>query len=213
MYIYVPIITKLKGFNLNKLLKIDTSIRNNNSHSRDLANKYETKWQSMHSEGSVTYRDLSQTDIPHVSHAFIEAMYTSEENKNETIHNILSLSDELISELKEADTILLSTPMYNFSVPSKLKAYIDHISRIGETFSKDESGYTGLLTGKKLVIIAAYGADFSQMRSMDFLEPYLKTLFGFLGFTDVEYYAIEETNMLDKEELEVKKLALERQFN
>jgi len=197
---------------MKKLLKIDTSTRKNDSHSKDLANSYESKWKTSNPDGIVIHRDLSETDIPHVSQVLIEAMYTPEENKNEAIHNILSLSDTLITELREADTILLSVPMFNFGVPSSLKAYIDHISRVGETFSMDESGFTGLLTGKKLIIFAAYGADFSQMKSMDFVEPYLKSLFGFLGFTDIEYYAIEGTSMLSGEELEHKKVELVQQF-
>ncbi len=135
-------------------------------------------------------------------------MYTPIENRDTNINNTLSLSDILIAELKNADTIVLSTPMYNFGIPSSLKAYIDHISRVGDTFAMDENGFTGLITGKKLVICAAYGAVFDEMKQMDFVEPYLKSLFGFLGFTDIEYYAIEGTSMLSPEALEEKKAAL-----
>ncbi len=198
---------------MQTLLKIDTSTRQDASHSRDLANRYITQWETIHNDAKIIHRDLVQTDIPHVTQPFIEAMYTPIENRDETTHATLSLSDTLIAELKECDTVLLSVPMFNFAVPSRLKAYIDHISRVGETFSMDEHGFTGLLTGKKLVICAAYGADFTQMKAMDFVEPYLKSLFGFLGFIDIEYYAIEGTSMLSEDELENKKAQLEKQFS
>ncbi len=197
---------------MKHLLKIDTSTRANDSHSRDLANRYEKHWKAMHADTAVTYRDLAQTNIPHVTQSFIGAMFTPTDNRDGNMNETLALSNKLIAELKKASTVLLSVPMFNFSVPSVLKAYIDNVSRVGETFNMDESGFTGLLTGKKLVICAAYGAEFSQMKSMDFVEPYLKSLFGFLGFTDIEYYVIEGTSMLEGEELEKNKVELAKQF-
>ncbi len=197
---------------MKHLLKIDTSTRANDSHSRDLANRYEKHWKAMHADTTVTYRDLAQTNIPHVTQSFIEAMFTPTDNRDGNMNETLALSNKLIAELKEASTIILSVPMFNFSVPSVLKAYIDYVSRVGETFNMDESGFTGLLTGKKLVICAAYGADFTQMKAMDFVEPYLKSLFGFLGFTDIEYYTIEGASMLSEDELENKKAQLALEF-
>jgi len=198
----------LKDLTMKKLLRIDTSTRKNDSHSKDLANRYETHFKNIYSNTKVHYRDLSQSDIPHLSQDFIEAMFTPITDRSQTMQNALQLSDMLIGEIKDAEIILLSVPMYNFSIPSSLKSYIDNISRVGETFSMDENGFTGLVTGKKLVICAAYGAVFDEMKHMDFVEPYLKSLFGFLGFTDIEYYAIEGTSMLSPEALEEKKAAL-----
>ena len=197
---------------MNKLLKITSSTRGTDSYSNQLADAFETKWKSKNNEGEVIVRDLTQTTLPHVTQAFIEAMYTPLESRDERVHETLALSDELIGELREADTILLALPMYNFGVPSAVKAYIDQISRVGETFSMDENGFTGLLTGKKLVICSAYGADFTEMRAMDFVEPYLKSLFGFLGFTDITYFTLEGTTMFSAEELEKKKALLIEQF-
>ena len=189
---------------MKRLLRIDTSTRGKESHSKNLASEYERYWQKKYPDSTIILRDLSSSNIPHLSQSFIEAMFMPEENRTSTHHESLILSNILIDELKSADTLLLSVPMYNFSIPSSLKAYIDHISRIGETFSMDESGFIGLITGKKLIIAAAYGAEFSDMKAMDFVEPYLKSLFGFLGFTDIEYYAIEGTSMLSAEELNIK---------
>ena len=139
-------------------------------------------------------------------------MFTLTQSRDENMHETLALSDELISEFKNADTILLSVPMFNFTVPSVLKAYIDHISRVAETFSMNETGLKGLVTGKKLVIVAAYGSDFTEMKVMDFVEPYLKSIFGFLGFTDISYFAIEGTSMLSAEVLQEKKAAIVGEF-
>jgi len=197
---------------VKKLLKIDTSTRKEASHSRDVANRYEKQWKERHPDAQIIYRDLSTTELPHLSQAFIEAMFTPTTDRNGEMKETLMLSDILIAELKNADTILLSLPMFNFSIPSSLKAYIDHISRVGETFLMDENGFTGLLTGKKLIIVSAYGAVFDEMKAMDFVEPYLKSLFGFLGFDDIEYYSIEGTSMLSAEVLEEKKNILISSF-
>ena len=197
---------------MDKLVKITSSTRGDDSYSNQLADAFETKWKNKNSKGEVMVRDLTQTTLPHVTQAFIEAMYTPSESRDERVRKTLALSDELINELREADTIILALPMYNFGVPSVVKAYIDQISRVGETFSMDENGFTGLLTGKKLVICSAYGADFTEMRAMDFVEPYLKSLFGFLGFTNISYFALEGTTMFSSEELEEKKALLVEQF-
>ena len=197
---------------MKKLLRIDTSTRKNDSHSRDLANRYEKNWKEKNSDSTIIYRDLSETKLPHLTQPFIEAMFTPKEERDTSMNETLRDSAILIEELKSADTILLSLPMYNFGIPSSLKAYIDHITRVGETFTMDENGFTGLVIDKKLVIFSAYGAVFDEMKQMDFVEPYLKSLFGFLGFTDIEYYAIEGTSMLSSDVLEEKKEALSGLF-
>lgn len=198
---------------MNTLLRIDSSTRKTDSHSRDLANRFEEQYKVKHVQTDITYRDLTTSDIPHLSQAFIDAMFTLSESRTEEMKETLALSAKLIAELKSADTILLSVPMFNFTIPSVLKAYIDHITRVGETFSMDETGFKGLVTGKKLVIVAAYGADFSEMKAMDFVEPYLKSIFGFLGFTDISFFAIEGTSMLEADVLEEKKVLIEELFN
>jgi len=198
---------------MKTLLRIDTSTRNTDSHSRDLANRFEEQYKVKHVQTDISYRDLTTSDIPHVSQAFIDAMFTPSESRNDEMKETLVLSAKLIAELKSAETVLLSVPMFNFTIPSVLKAYIDHITRVGETFSMDETGFKGLVTGKKLVIVAAYGADFSEMKAMDFVEPYLKSIFGFLGFTDIHYFAIEGTSMLGADALEEKKELIEEAFS
>lgn len=198
---------------MKTLLRIDSSTRKTDSHSRDLANRFEEQYKVKHVQTDITYRDLTTSDIPHLSQEFIDAMFTSSESRTDEMKETLALSAKFIAELKSADTILLSVPMFNFTIPSVLKAYIDHITRVGETFSMDETGFKGLVTGKKLVIVAAYGADFSEMKAMDFVEPYLKSISGFLGFTDISFFAIEGTSMLEADVLEEKKVLIEELFN
>ena len=192
---------------MKTLLKIDTSTRAEASYSKALAKEFTTKWQEAHG-GHVIERDLAQHLVPHVTQDFITAMYTPKDQRDSRMQELLSLSDIMIEELRCADTVLLSVPMFNFSIPSVLKAYIDAVTRVGETFLMKESGFEGLIKGKRLVIVAAYGADFSSFRQMDFVEPYLKSLFGFLGFEDIHYFALEGTTMLDAPALEEKKRAI-----
>ena len=198
---------------MKNILRIDSSTRMQASHSRGLADSFEAMCREYQMPVSLVHRDLVTTDLPHTSQAFIEAMFTPKEERSSGMNETLALSDTLIAELKMAETIMISVPMFNFTIPSSLKAYIDHISRVGETFTMDESGFTGLLTGKKLVILAAYGADFSQMRGMDFVEPYLKSVFGFLGFEEMHFFALEGTSMLDEVALGEKKRVIEENFS
>ncbi|HIP46096.1 MAG TPA: FMN-dependent NADH-azoreductase [Campylobacterales bacterium] len=193
---------------MKQLLKIDTSTRGVDSHSQELADTYSKIWQETYTDAKVISRDLSDGSIPHLTQDIITSMFTPKEQRTVQNHETLALSDTMIGELKSADTIMISVPMFNFTIPSVLKAYIDHISRKDETFSMDETGFKGLITGKKLIIVAAYGADFSQMKAMDFVEPYLKSIFGFLGFEDINYFALEGTSMLGTEELTQRKDAI-----
>ncbi len=195
------------------LLRIDTSTRGSGSWSRTLADDLEDVMLEKSFGVTIVKRDLVTTDIPHLNQDFISAMFTPEDERTSSIKAILSFSDQLIGELKTADTILLSTPMFNFTAPSRLKAYIDHISRVGETFTMDESGIKGLLINKKLIIVSSTGSEFTEMKQMDFLEPYLKSLFGFLGITDIDYFALEGSSMLPPEILADKKSKIIHSFS
>ncbi len=188
---------------MKTLLRIDTSTRGEQSHSIDLANGILKKIENEY--GVITKRDLTKTDLPHVTQEFIEAMYTHKEKRTKRMNETLATSDAIIQELKDADAILISVPMFNFGVPSLFKAYIDHITRVGETFAMGEYGMVGLLKNKKVFIAASYGADFSNMKAMDFVEPYMKSIFGFLGIEDVTYLAIEGTSTLNEEAIQKKK--------
>ena len=109
----------------------------------------------------------------------------------------LQISDTLISELEAADTIVLTAPMYNFSIPSTLKAWIDHVARRGRTFSYSAAGPQGLLSGKKVFVLTARGGIYSQgpSQAFDFQVPYLRGVFGFIGLTDVTFIHFEGTKI------------------
>jgi FMN-dependent NADH-azoreductase len=108
-------------------------------------------------------------------------------------HQATALADELIAELEAADTIVIAAPMYNFTISSPLKAWIDHIARAGRTFRYSASGPEGLLTGKKVFVITSRGGFYAEGpgKAMDFQEPYLRAMLGFLGLTDVTFIHTE----------------------
>lgn len=181
---------------MKTLLRIDSSSRTQGSHSREFADNIQQRWLAKHPNGKVLTRDLAVQSIPHIHNDTIRGYYTPKAEHDETLKNATALSDTLINEIRSADEILLSAPMYDLSIPSSLKAYIDQIVRIGETFRFDENGFTGLLGGKKAYVVLSYGAVFStpEMAALDFVEPYLKNLLGFLGITDVEIFKLEGSN-------------------
>lgn len=119
------------------------------------------------------------------------------ENRTEEQHEAAKLSDELIAELHEADIIVIDTSMYNFSVPSTLKSYIDQITRKGLTFRYTENGPEGMLKNKKMYIAFSGGSIYSEgaFKAYDFNVPYLKTIFSFFGVTDVDVFRAEGLNV------------------
>ena len=174
-----------------QLLKIDASSRNAGSHSRELADAFVAEWRRTNPSGRVVIRDVVACPVPHISDATIAGFYTPEAQRDATLKQALAVSDELIAELMAADTILVSAPIYNFTVPSALKAWIDHVSRIGVTFSFDGKSFEGLVKGKRVYFALAYGLPAEP--ATDMLRPYLQLLFGFLGMTEMNFITVEGT--------------------
>jgi FMN-dependent NADH-azoreductase len=174
-----------------KLLKIEVSPRGDHSYSRQLAQQFVEQWEKTHSGGEVVVRDLVKTDLPYIELPWIMAAYTDSATHSSEQKAALEIGYELIAELKTADEYLLSTPMYNFNLPAKLKAYIDHIVRSGHTFQVNKDGsYSGLLEGKKATVIIASAGDYkpgTPAAGMDAETPYLKSILGFVGVTDVQF--------------------------
>lgn len=173
------------------ILHLDSSPRGDRSKSRQLAKEFITKWQVLHPEDTITYRDLRKSPIPHVTEAWIDAAYTPKEAQTPEIASIIKLSDELIDELLAVDRCVFSVPMYNFSIPSSFKAYIDYIVRIDRTFTvMDGHQYQGLVTGKKILFITARGDNYgagSPYQAWDVQEPALRFPFQFIGITDIHF--------------------------
>lgn len=175
---------------MSQLLRIDASSRVIDSESRKLADFFVNQWTHNNPEGKVVVRDLLEAQIPHITANTIAGFYTPINEQSQPLKEATKLSDELIAELMAAETLLFDTPMYNFSVPSALKAWIDQIVRSGETFSfSPETGFEGLVKNKRAYVITATGAVFSNegMEALDFLTPYLKSLLSFLALLKLSF--------------------------
>src|ERR1700748_3061079 len=169
------------------MLDIDSSPLYGRSVSRELSAAFVNQWKASHPDGKVIYRDLNATAIPPVNAEWVGAVYTPEQARTPQQKELLSLSDSLLAELEQADEYVFGVPMHNFSVPAALKLWIDQIARVGKTFAYGEKGPKGLLTGKKATFIIATGGIYdaqTRMASFNFVEPYLRAVFGFLGVPD-----------------------------
>ena len=185
---------------MSTLLHIDSSPLYGRSVSRQLSAAFVERWKSLHPGATVMDRDLNATSLPPVSAEWIGAAYTPEDARTPEQEKVLALSDELLAELGRADEYVIGVPMHNFGVPSVLKLWIDQISRVGKTFSYDNGTPKGLLVGKKATFIVATGGFYdpqTQMASFNFVEPYLRSLFGFFGVTDATFLSAGGTMALN----------------
>ncbi|MCE7996231.1 MAG: FMN-dependent NADH-azoreductase [Roseivirga sp.] len=178
------------------LLRIDCSPRVTQSHSRRLADFIESQWTAKHPDGQIIYRDLAKSDIPHISNETISGFHSRQDEMTWALKEATSLSDELIKELKSADELLISSPLYNLSCPSVLKAYIDQIVRSGHTFRlRPDGNYEGLLKGKNAYLALVMGAHYTQEahRPPDFQQAYLRAILGFIGLEVSSVFSLEGT--------------------
>lgn len=168
------------------LLAIEVSPRHQSSTSRKLTTHFIDHWKAGHPGSAVVIRDLIKTPPPFVDLAWIGGAYTPREQHSPESAAAIKVSDDLVAELMAADHILIGTPMFNFSIPAVLKAYIDQIVRVGVTVS---SNNVGLLTGKKATIILASGGDFSAgspVEKYNQASGYLRQVLAWIGIKDVE---------------------------
>ncbi|NIM43793.1 MAG: FMN-dependent NADH-azoreductase [Hydrogenophaga sp.] len=182
---------------MKTLLLIRSSLLLGNSQSNRLADRYVAAWQAAHPEGRVVVRDLAQNPVPHLDLARVGAFSTPAEQRTPEQQALVAESDALIDELQSADVVALGLPLYNFGIPSTLKAYFDHIARAGVTFRYTASGPEGLVKGKQVVVFAARGGLY-QGQPHDTQTPYVRNFLGFLGMTDVRFVFAEGLNMGDE---------------
>jgi FMN-dependent NADH-azoreductase len=183
------------------LLHADSSPLYGRSVSRELTAAFVTQWKASHPDGRVVVRDLSTTALPPVNAEWVGAAYTPGEARTPQQKELLSLSDSLLAELEQADEYVFGVPMHNFGVPSVLKLWIDQIARVGRTFSYADGTPKGLIIGKKSTFIIATGGIYdatTQMASFNFVEPYLRSVFGFLGVTDATFLTAGGTAVLNQ---------------
>ncbi len=188
---------------MTQILRIDASARatasrdEEGSYSRALAAHLVAQLQNRHPDAQVVSRDLAAAPIPHISDTTIKGYYTPPEAMTDTLRTATALSDQLIAEVQAADILIISLPIYNFSVPSAFKAWIDQVVRIGHTFAYEDGQFRGLVTGKKALVTLSYGAggyaDGGPLQSYDFMRPYVEMILGFIGISDVSVFSIEAT--------------------
>lgn len=174
-----------------KVLYINSSVRSNGSLSRQLSGELVAR---LAAQGdTVVERDLAAQPVPHLSEQMMGAFFTPADQRSAEAAATIALSDTLVDELLAADVLVLAAPMYNFSVPSTLKAWIDHVARAGRTFQYTATGPVGLATGKKAYIFTASGGVYSEgpAAAYDHLSTYLRAALGFLGITDITFVQAE----------------------
>lgn len=177
-----------------QLLHISSSLFGAKGNSRQLADHFIQQWQQQHPQGVVVERDLAAQPVPHLDGETLMANVTATDQRTEAQQKQAALADNLIEELMSSDLLVLSVPMYNFGIPSTLKAWIDNVARAGTTFRYTANGPEGLVKNTRAIVLAARGGAY-QGTPADTQTPYLKTLLGFLGITDVEFVYAEKLNM------------------
>ncbi len=176
---------------MTTLLQINASINEGNSQSNQLANQFVAAFRSSHPKAQVVVRDVAAAEaVPHLDAERFGAFITKPEQRTAEQRAVVAYSDGLINELARADVIVLGLPMYNFGVPSQLKAYFDHIARAGVTFKYTEKGPVGQLTGKKVYVFAARGGVYAGT-PMDTQTNYVRDFLRFIGMVDVEFVYAE----------------------
>ncbi|RAS12629.1 MULTISPECIES: FMN-dependent NADH-azoreductase [Microvirgula] len=179
------------------VLKITSSARGQVSESTRLADNYITALRAVQPELKVVTRDLATDALPHIDGNVLGAFFTPAEQRTAEQQALIARSDALVAELQAADAIVLAVPMYNFGIPSTLKAYFDWIARAGVTFKYTPTGPVGLLADKPVTVFAARGGLY-QGTPHDTQTGYLKDFLGFIGLKSVEFVYAEGLNMGDE---------------
>ena len=180
------------------LLLVTSSLFGEASQTRQIAREFVATWQRGNPGTRVVERDLTPETMPHLTQATLGAVMTPVDKRTPEQAALAGFADALIAEVEAADTIVLAAPMYNFTIPTTLKAWLDHIARAGRTFRYTATGPVGLLKDKKVVVVTGRGGVYSgesPARALDFQEPYLRAILGFVGITDVEFIHIEGLNI------------------
>ncbi|HEY8069646.1 MAG TPA: NAD(P)H-dependent oxidoreductase [Burkholderiales bacterium] len=172
---------------MKTILQLNTSILSDEGQSTRLANDFV---ETLRKGEKLIVRDLARDPVPHLDAERFGAFIAKPESRTKAQQSVVAYSDQLIGELKEADVIVLGLPMYNFGVPSMLKAYFDHVARAGVTFSYTATGPVGLLAGKKAYVLATRGGFYAGT-PRDTQTAYVRDFLAFLGITDVEFVYAE----------------------
>lgn len=173
-----------------RILQIKASVFSGNGQSSRLADEFVSLLQSRHPGAALKVRDVASEQVPHLDGARVAAFVAKPAERDPEQRALVAYSDRLIDELRRADVLVLGLPMYNFGVPSQLKAWFDHIARAGETFKYTEKGPVGLLTGKKAYVFAARGGQYAGTPN-DWQTHFVRFFLGFIGIADIEFVYAE----------------------
>lgn len=179
---------------MSTLLLIESSVRQRDSVSRQLSEEFVAQWRQANPGGQVLSRDLAREPLPHLDADLLGGWMKPAAEQSAAEQAALARSDQLIEELLAADVLVLGAPMYNFAIPSTLKAWLDHVLRAGVTFKYTEQGPRGLLQGKRAYVLTARGGLYAG-GPLDQQEPYLRQALGFIGIDDVQFVHAEGLNM------------------
>ncbi len=184
---------------MNKVLIINASVRNEKSHSRKLTQLFKDNWKKKNPDDMFTHREVGLEEIPPVNEKWIASAFIEPQDRTKENQSGVELSDKLVKEFKEHNVYVIGTPMYNWSIPSGLKCYIDQLMRINETWKfhsgKPDGDYVGLLQNKKMFILSSRGdtgyGENEKNEHMNFQTTYLKFIFGMMGITDVSIISLD----------------------
>ncbi|MDE1164103.1 MAG: FMN-dependent NADH-azoreductase [Pseudomonas sp.] len=179
---------------MSRVLIIESSARQQGSISRQLTEQFVSQWQGAHPLDELTVRDLASDPVPHLDADLLGGWMKPEAQRSHGELDALHRSNELTDELLASDVLVLAAPMYNFAIPSTLKAWLDHVLRAGVTFKYTDTGPQGLLTDKRAIVLTARGGIYAGSAS-DHQEPYLRQVLAFIGIHDVEFIHAEGLNL------------------
>jgi len=179
---------------MSRVLVIESSARQQGSVSRELTRQFIGNWQAAHPADQIQIRDLAVEPVPHLDATLLGGWMTPSEQQNDAEKAALARSNQLTDELLAAYVLVLAAPMYNFAIPSTLKAWLDHVLRAGVTFKYTETGPQGLLTGKRAFVLTARGGIYAGS-ALDHQEPYLRQVLAFIGIHDVQFIHAEGLNL------------------
>lgn len=172
---------------MKQILHVISSIQGENSHSIHLGNAIIDKIKETYPGSELDELNLVENEIPHLTPEVHYSFFVPGDKRTERQQELVRLSDKLVKQLQEADIVVIGAPFYNLSIPSHLKAWIDHVTRAGITFAYGENGPIGMVQGKKVYVAMSSGGIYSEgpTQAYDFVAPYLTAFLGFLGMTDV----------------------------
>ncbi len=179
---------------MSTLLQINTRLFAEQGQSSQLAQHFVDTWRARHPDGRVVLRDLARQPLPHLDAARVTALFSPPEGRTPAQQAVLNEADALLAELRDADVVVLGLPLYNFGIPSTLKAYFDHIARAGVSFRYTADGPEGLLPDRKVYVLAARGGYYKDTPA-DTQTPYVERFLNFLGIRDIEFVYAEGLNV------------------